>query len=207
MRTIYTAGYAKLQPSDLLKLATVLDVTVCDIRGVRATRKPGYGAKQLPALLGDRYAWWGDAEPAPNGGPGQADLEREEAAAARLSPWGLAGRNHGGDPARWPERFDALLAAVERPLLLCACEMPGDCHRHQIVTASGIGQEPGLGRIDPARLRVVHIIEGETIDAAELARALADPDPEAEYDCETWQTPADIVRAWEPGKLSASRAR
>lgn len=189
-RIVYTAGYAKLPPADLLKLATALDVTVCDIRGVRATRKPGYGSKQLPELLGARYQWWGDTNPGPSASPGQGGLERAEARAVRLMPWGLAGRYHGGQPEQWPARFAAMLEAVERPLMLCACEMPGDCHRHQIIDAA----RPLIS------FRAVHIIEGETVDAGELSRCIADADPDAGYEFEPWTTPADILAAWEAGR-------
>lgn len=57
---IYTIGYARLAPARLLEIATALDAQVVDVRRSPRSRIAGYGARQLPALLGSRYVWAGD---------------------------------------------------------------------------------------------------------------------------------------------------
>lgn len=170
---IYTIGYAKLEPDRLLEIAEALDVTVCDIRGKRMTRKRGFGSNQLAALLGKRYQWWGG----PDGG--------------------LAGVNHGGDASRWPAAMDRLLATVKRPLLMCVCHGPANCHRHATV-AAWAGSNPIDNRSDATfagrMARVFHLFEDQVITAGELHSYWPNRDkPDASYFCTAfWQDPAEL---------------
>lgn len=110
MHTIYTAGYAKMDPRTLHALAEGLDCTVVDIRGRPISRRPGFGKRQLEALLGPRYTWWGDH---------------------------LGGVYHLPNAEKlWPQGCRNLVSMMTteklRPLLLCQCHAPGGCHRHQV---------------------------------------------------------------------------
>ena len=54
---IYTIGYARLRPPDLLAAVAALDATVLDCRSVPSSRRPGFSRGALGALLGPRYEW------------------------------------------------------------------------------------------------------------------------------------------------------
>lgn len=65
-------------------------------------------------------------------------------------------------------RLRADLAAGRNLILMCMEHAPGDCHRHSSICA-------------PHFPRALHIFEDELIEAGELARALAHPDPDEAY--------------------------
>jgi len=101
---IYTVGYQKLSPADLLTLATGLQAVVVDCRTNATGRvKRGFSRGDLQALLGDRYEFRGADLGGRGAGPTEAGLRR-------LEKEDRAGR---------------------RLLLLCQEEAPGDCHRHR----------------------------------------------------------------------------
>lgn len=52
---IYTIGYQLLTPAALAAIAARLDATVIDCRLKPVSRVPGFGGRQLAALLGSRY--------------------------------------------------------------------------------------------------------------------------------------------------------
>lgn len=166
---IYTTGYARMRPDDLLKLAEGLDVTVVDIRGRPISRRPGFGQRQLMDLLGKRYTWWGDK---------------------------LGGVYHlKNAELLWPGGATALVATAYlenmRLMLLCQCHAPGECHRHQVSKVITSLKPAVRGKPTP---RVVHIFERESFDSAELERSIEADD---EYTMTPWKQPADLRAAWE----------
>jgi hypothetical protein len=165
---IYTVGYGAMRPRDLAALAEGLDATVIDIRGRPSSRRPGFGGRQLAALLGERYQWRGDKL----GGVNHLSRAR--------SLW----------PAACRRLVEDMRARALRPLLLCQCHEPGGCHRHQV--ALELAQTPRLAADPP--LRVVHVFERESIEAGELQRALSAGD---DYTYMPWTTPDDLLPIWE----------
>ena len=103
---VYTLGYEGLSAERLVAIAKHLDADVIDVRGVPHSRKRGFGSKQLPAALGDRYQWHGDK--LGNKGENRVTLEGLD----RVIDWSLSGRNK---------------------ILMCLEEAPADCHRFQLI--------------------------------------------------------------------------
>lgn len=100
---VFSIGYAKLSPDDLLKLVTDLDVTLIDVRSRPSGRvKRGFSRADLTTLLGTRYEYHGKEL----GGLG-------------------AGVTRAG--------LDALAADPRRLLLMCQEHSPSDCHRHHMI--------------------------------------------------------------------------
>ena len=74
---LYTWGYKGGTSDRLLKLARALQVdAVYDCRSVPRTRVPGFGTRQLAALLGPLYSWQGQGLGGlcskPSGGPNKS---------------------------------------------------------------------------------------------------------------------------------------
>lgn len=98
---LYTIGYQRLMPQDLLAIASRLDALVVDCRVMPWSRKPGFSRAQLQRDLGRRYVWRGDHL----GGRGFTDAA-------------------GLDSVRTDLQRGRTL------LLLCMEAAPQDCHRH-----------------------------------------------------------------------------
>lgn len=135
---IWTIGYQRLAPARLAWLAERLDALVVDVRAVPKTRIKGYGTNQLLTLLGARYTQMGHCL----GGRGSVSAE-------------------GIDFLRRGDRFG------RDHILMCACHVPGDCHRHTDICG-------------PHFPKAVHLFEDEAIEAGELERSIRDGD---EYTC------------------------
>ena len=100
---VFSVGYAKLAPADLLKLVEDLDVTLIDVRSRPSGRvKRGFSKSDLATLLGARYEYHG----ATLGGLG-------------------AGVTQAG--------LDALTMDGRRLLLMCQEHSPIKCHRHHMI--------------------------------------------------------------------------
>ena len=99
--SIYSWGYDNSTPDRLEELAETLAARVIDVRSVPNSRRPGFGRRQLEALLGVRYVWKGETL----GGR-----------APGVTPQGLA--------------YLRSLPPEENVILLCKEAAPGDCHRH-----------------------------------------------------------------------------
>lgn len=166
---VYTVGYGKMQPAELLELAEGLDVTVIDIRGKPVSRRAGFGGRQLERLLGLRYRWRGNQL----GGVFHLPNARE----------------------LWPKGCFDLAVEVAykglRPLLLCQCHAPGQCHRHMVAT---VLLEQARYAAALAAIRVVHLFDGESVDSTELARSLSADD---DYEYTPWESPSELRAAWE----------
>lgn len=171
----YSLGYGQLRPEQLLDLAQELDVTVVDVRGRPVSRRPGFGRRQLETLLGKRYTWQGDY---------------------------LGGVNHlPGARVLWPSGLRHVLSSVRRPLLLCACHAPGQCHRHQlaltlpsVVRVADAAIYPWSSSAPPDPPTVVHLFQDEAVTATELQRSIDDGN---EYQASIWHTPSDLLREFE----------
>lgn len=145
---IYTIGYAKLTPVRLREVMDLLQIgELMDCRSSPRTRVAGFGNRQLAAFFGEaRYSWKG----------------------ALL----------GGRMAILPESIAdlAALARVERVMLMCMEEAPGECHRHY-----------DLGMpLEAMGARVFHVFRDQVVAAADLQRAIDTQHTmsEDEYDCE-----------------------
>lgn len=58
---IYTIGYQKITPKQLLTILCGLNATLVDVRSSPQSRKAGFSRKALTALLGDgQYEWQGE---------------------------------------------------------------------------------------------------------------------------------------------------
>ena len=101
---ILTIGYAALHPGDLMALATRLNARIVDVRSMPSSRRPGFGGRQLAALLGDRYEWAG----------------RTLGGRCPITPGAI-------------EALAARHRAGERLILLCLEESPAECHRHAAI--------------------------------------------------------------------------
>lgn len=171
-RIIYTIGYGKLQPGDLVNLTEGLDVTIVDVRGRPTSRRKGFGGRQLQDLLGSRYVWMGDK---------------------------LGGIYHLPNAQKlWPDGIRKMLADVERPLMLCQCHAPGGCHRHmlalEIERMRKVPPRAPVPAIEPS-WKTVHIFEDHSVDSVELQRSIKDGD---DYDATIWDyVVEDLRRAWE----------
>lgn len=164
---IYTIGYARMLPAQLRDIATGMGATVIDVRGRPVSRRPGFGRRQLEALLPDAYAWWGDL---------------------------LGGVHHlANAEALWPGGLARLLdAGFERPLLLCQCDAPGKCHRHllaMLLERRGVEvthlyyDEESNAESDTAGI-------WEAVGARELQHSI---DHDHDYDFTTWRDPSELV--------------
>ena len=103
--TIYSCGYERLRPEELVAIMDKLQIDLLvDVRSVPNSRRPGFGGKQLAALLGYRYRWEGQH---------------------------LGGRGDG--PTEDGYYWLLTRPAPMRLLLLCKEEAPGDCHRHRAI--------------------------------------------------------------------------
>ncbi len=111
MNTLYTVGYSRLQPSDILRTAERLDALIADIRISPRSRVPVWNQKPLQAAWGQRYIYIPE----------------------------LGNRNYKGDYGDGvvldnPERGAAwVLALLEQQpvILLCACFDWQTCHRRE----------------------------------------------------------------------------
>jgi hypothetical protein len=82
---LFSIGYAEHQPADLRRLALGLNVTVLDVRSRPSGRvKRGFSRRDLEALLGERYEWWGDVLGGKGAGVTTAGLDRLAADRRRL---------------------------------------------------------------------------------------------------------------------------
>ena len=97
---IYSIGYERLDPAELLRLANRLDATVVDVRGSHRRTRAGYSEQAMRALLGERYDW-------------------------RPTTLGNAGGNHVQASG-----LEALYMDPGNAILLCVEEAAGDCHRY-----------------------------------------------------------------------------
>lgn len=70
----------------------------------------------------------------------------------------------------------ARLADHDHVVLMCMERAPAECHRHHLIA------RPLAAR----GVDVVHVFDNELVLARDLQAALDDPDPEASYDCETF---------------------
>ena len=102
---IYSLGYQNLTPAKLARLVKRLDALLIDVRSSPRSRKPGFGGRQLEALLPGRYRH----EP---GLGGRAPIDLDRVRAIREA--------HDG-------------AARPNAILLCLEELPSDCHRHTAI--------------------------------------------------------------------------
>lgn len=99
---VFSVGYERLKPPDLLRLVTALDVVLWDVRSRPSGRvKKGFGKADLITLLGARYEWHGD-------------------------------RLGGFAPGITTKGIDHLVSDPRRIMCMCMEAAPGDCHRHQI---------------------------------------------------------------------------
>lgn len=102
--TIYTIGYQKLQPADLVRICDSLRIDVVyDVRSVPSSRKKGWSRRALETLLGTRYQWRG---------------------------YDLGGRGDG--PSH--DEVVALHDDERNVLLMCMEDAPGECHRHHAIS-------------------------------------------------------------------------
>lgn len=109
MNTLYTVGYSRLQPSDILRVAERFDALIADIRISPRSRLPVWNQKPLQAAWGERYVYIPE----------------------------LGNRNYKGEygdgvvldnPERGAERVLGLLE--QHPvILMCACFDWHTCHR------------------------------------------------------------------------------
>lgn len=146
---LYSIGYQRLRPEELLHVAEALDAVVVDCRARPFSRKAGFGKKQIAALLGERYLWKGDVLGGPGGG-------------SEPTADGLDWLVRYGDSRNMP--YDRNL------LLLCLEEAPGDCHRHLHIGA------PLAAR--GVEVRHIYRDEVFTAAALEAALRDPDPDAE-----------------------------
>jgi hypothetical protein len=100
--TIYSISYSKRQPAELKAIAEGLNAVILDVRGLPASRRPGFGRAHLEKLLGRRYRWVGDS---------------------------LGNRPDKGITVK-QSGIRALLKATEPGILMCQCPIPALCHRH-----------------------------------------------------------------------------
>jgi uncharacterized protein (DUF488 family) len=102
---LYSCGYERLRPEELVAIMDKLQIDLLvDVRSVPNSRRPGFGGKQLAALLGPRYHWNGNT---------------------------LGGRGTGPTEAGY--YWLSVMPPAYRLLLLCKEEAPGDCHRHRAI--------------------------------------------------------------------------
>ena len=112
---IYTLGYQAFAPTRVREIVLALDAVLLDCRFNPMSRMPGFGARQLEALM----------TPAP------ADLDPDQPRYVRMGDL-LGGRGHttrAGVTALQPYAEDEAHC-----VLLCNEEHPVDCHRHSAIT-------------------------------------------------------------------------
>lgn len=111
---IYTFGYAKHDPTDLVRHAQALDAVVYDVRLKPYARDTRWNKDALQRLLGASYE-----------------------AIGRIA----GNRNYRGDGGEFDivdleatvDRLQATIIDDERAvILLCVCSRPGECHRSVI---------------------------------------------------------------------------
>lgn len=104
---IFTIGYQCITPAELLKAVLLLDATLIDVRFRPVSRKPGFGFRQIEALLPEgRYILGGHF---------------------------LGGRgNVTAKGLRSLEQFEG----ESNCLLMCLENHPEDCHRHTDITGA-----------------------------------------------------------------------
>lgn len=108
---IYTFGYQKRRPAELLAEAKRLGAVVVDVRLVPRSRAPGWSKRALAELLGERYQHvrgFGNVN-YKDGGP--VELADAEAGLDAVRP---------------------ILERGQSIILLCYEEQPGDCHRSAV---------------------------------------------------------------------------
>jgi hypothetical protein len=147
---IFSFGYTGSKPEILAEVARSLDAIVLDVRGSPRSRVAHWNRKALEKLLGDRYEWRG--ETLGNRGPYQ------------VTPKGL----------------DALMRLDTNALLLCACEVAGDCHRHQAIGVPLAQRGVTVRHVYPSRLDDRKLTGHRVVTAAELQRA---SDRGEDYEC------------------------
>lgn len=145
---IYTIGYAKLTPRRLREVMDLLHVgELMDCRSSPRTRVAGFGNRQLAAFFGEhRYSWKGET---------------------------LGGRM---TIASQTLTNIAALGKVERIMLMCMEEAPGECHRHY-----------DLGMpLEAMGARVFHVFRDQVVPPLSLQKAIDTQRSmaRAEYDCE-----------------------
>jgi uncharacterized protein (DUF488 family) len=108
--TIYTFGYEKRQPEELMAEVERLTAIVVDVRIKPFSRRSSWGKTHLEILLGDRYRWErGFGNVNYKGGP--IELADPEGGLAKVAPLIQEGRNI---------------------ILLCYEADPKTCHRSQV---------------------------------------------------------------------------
>lgn len=158
---IFTWGYQGSTPAKLLELCRALKITmVVDCRRKPASRIPGFSGKALIALF------------SPPDVPAYVQMGDRLGGVPASAAWPADGKPPPVD-TRALQQLSYERACGQRLLLLCMERAPGDCHRHMTIALP-------LAR---AGVEVLHVFEGELVEALELQRAIDDPDPEAEYEC------------------------
>lgn len=148
---LLTVGYDE-RLGDLVEIA---NATIIDVRARPNGRvRKGWSTTDLRREFADRYEWW----PALGG----------RAFLARSDSW-------------LPAPTDVLLPLVERVakenlILLCACDEPWNCHRHNELAV------PLLG----TGVETHHVFEDQLILASELQDAIANGQPYEHFDLCNW---------------------
>ncbi|MBN1123021.1 MAG: DUF488 domain-containing protein [Anaerolineae bacterium] len=121
MLTVYTFGYEKRKPEELLCEVERLDAVVIDVRFKPYSRVKGWGRKDLESMLGERYRW---VQAFGNEGykSGSLALMDVEAGCREVAP---------------------LLEAGSNLILLCYEANPAECHRS--VVAEILRERFGVG--------------------------------------------------------------
>ncbi len=147
---IYTLGYQNLAPARVREIVLALDAVLLDCRFKPISRIPGFGARQLEALMQ----------------PQKGEPKSNQPRYMRMGHL-LGGRGHvtaGGIETLQP--FDQDVANC---VLLCLEEHPIDCHRHGDITGP---QFPAALHIWRDRLffsRDLSRVQAGEIDFPELA--------------------------------------
>lgn len=148
---IFSTGYTDVLP----ELVEILDAHIWDVRArVSGRVRAGWRSSDLQREFGDRYEWHGQT---------------------------LGGRAFRQKSTEWIEApIDTLMPVVNcarNVILLCACDAPWDCHRHNEIAAPLL--RAGLAD-------VLHIHEDRLIEASELHASLTQGTPYDYYDLCDW---------------------
>lgn len=156
---IFSVGYQKIQPARLVELCDRLDAFIVDVRAKPVSRKPGFGRRQLEALLGERYVWRGDQL----GGlpPSWRDGRPLPKATSAGIDWLVTGEHN-------------ITTSPRNVILMCQEEFPGDCHRHLTIARALLRESISLA--------VWHLHEEDVVSSEQLDRALRADEPEVEYE-------------------------
>ena len=111
MKTLYTVGYSRLHPADILCVAERLDALIADIRISPHSRLPVWNQKPLQAAWGRRYVYIPEL--------GNRNYKGEAGAGVILA-----------DPERGTAHVLALLEQ-QSVILLCGCFDWQTCHRRE----------------------------------------------------------------------------